>query len=713
MRQLETDNQQETKLTVKYASTTLEDIIVKAERGEYLLPNFQRQFVWSIENHRALAASMLLRIPCGSLLVVKGKSSQFSSRRVGYMSSETAPTDNSQSVEFLLDGQQRVSTLFGLFADIFSRDWKGVHDQIFRQLKSRWALQIRPEKDQPDVFGWTSLRLGKLPEEPEILKEVFVQYDVFKTTKLDHWSHPAFMSNLEEAQRALKIGVAAAQDGQVPIWGLCGSAKYDNSVHDSYTKRALREIAESRRKELQAALEDNQLPEDILHDLVQPGEAASELTGEQISERLRDRQSDWAKDVHDLITDLRKAELSIIELTDDELPKAIAIFEAINRGGTPLTSFDLITARYARGESQKSLPEMIQEYIASFDQDVPAELRRHASQKSWTAVDNIGYVKDSLTNNFKTQFLTLIVMHNLLLARGNECSFTVDELKQRQALALKAEDIDRGWTAASSAFLETWRFLQLRCGVKNEGALRNKLLSLPIAVALSNPELPKSRDLYDKIEYWYWCSVLTGTYTARQNEHAIQDASDLSRWLRDPSTGNPFTTRQARVLKDPGYSDDETLLRSGEESSVRADVGDYLLQYVLAKGGRDLLKDRLIDVQVDEIEDHHLIPLGSASSIGQSSSVIRKGSSEIARLLNSPLNRAYILKESNRKISARPIDTYMKETSLPARASLYFPDMKDQFGGISDVASIRKLLASRLGQLRSETSKDLSRLSGE
>ena len=41
---------------IHYESATLRDIIDSHARGKLVLPNFQREFVWSVEDQRQLAA---------------------------------------------------------------------------------------------------------------------------------------------------------------------------------------------------------------------------------------------------------------------------------------------------------------------------------------------------------------------------------------------------------------------------------------------------------------------------------------------------------------------------------------------------------------------------------------------------------------------------------------------------------------------------------
>jgi uncharacterized protein with ParB-like and HNH nuclease domain len=58
---------------MKYESIKLKDIIDKIGKNEYVLPNFQRGFVWSLDAQKKLIASIIVRIPIGSTLHLQGK----------------------------------------------------------------------------------------------------------------------------------------------------------------------------------------------------------------------------------------------------------------------------------------------------------------------------------------------------------------------------------------------------------------------------------------------------------------------------------------------------------------------------------------------------------------------------------------------------------------------------------------------------------------
>jgi hypothetical protein len=697
-------------MTVGYGSRTLGDLIDQAEDGLILLPNFQRSFVWPVDAQAALAASVLLNVPCGSMLLVKGKTDDFSSRLVGRLRPQSE-VEVGVPCEYLLDGQQRIGTVRTLFADPFAAgNWKDVFEKSSTQLRARWSLRVRPDdSDDPDLFGWRDLRLRELPPEVELIKDILVRHIIYKTKRLDSWFHPAFEANVSQAKRELSVGRAGSKEGLVPLWGLLTAESQNSGLWF-----ALSDIGEDRRQDLVVSLQDqNDASREALEDLLGEGEKWDQLDITQLEERLRDRRAEWVQSVWSMLIGLRARQFSTIELTKEELPKAIVIFEAINRGGSPLTPFDLVSARYARGQKQKSLPEMIQSSVEAYPTSLPKGLVPGGSQANWSSGDRVCLVNQNLTTAFKNQFLQTLVMHKLAEEKGISYRFSVEDTKQQSVLALSSEDIDAGWEDACLAVLRAWQFLQLRCGIKDEGALRNKLLVLPLAMALSDDKHIKRGDkTYDRLEYWYWSSVLSGVYLSRQNENCVSDTNSLLSWLRSPGEPNPFLSREDGVLDTEGYSDKECLLRLSDEEVVGADVGEYLLQLVLALGGQDLVLKRRLNVVSDRLHDHHLIPLGTAATVGQSSSAIRKGTKGLAALLNSPLNRTYVVDSTNLAIGMKPIAQYMNDIKPAVKAS-QFLNVEDDFlqkSGEDYEKYVRGVLEKRFEQIKGSVINKLTQL---
>lgn len=86
----------------------LKDILRKAHEGRLQLPDFQRDYVWGDEDVRSLIASIAKGFPVGALLTLEnGGEVRFKPRLLaGVPEIDIAP------VELLLDGQQRITSLY-------------------------------------------------------------------------------------------------------------------------------------------------------------------------------------------------------------------------------------------------------------------------------------------------------------------------------------------------------------------------------------------------------------------------------------------------------------------------------------------------------------------------------------------------------------------------------------------------------------------------
>ena len=84
----------------------ISDILNRVEYGSLALPTFQRGYVWNREQVRGLMNSLYRRHPIGSLLV-------WITRTEGVEVRGDAASGNG-TIQLLLDGQQRVTTLYGI-----------------------------------------------------------------------------------------------------------------------------------------------------------------------------------------------------------------------------------------------------------------------------------------------------------------------------------------------------------------------------------------------------------------------------------------------------------------------------------------------------------------------------------------------------------------------------------------------------------------------
>jgi hypothetical protein len=83
------------------------------ERGNIKIPVFQRQFIWSDEQIISLLDSIYRGYPGGSLLMWSTREELKHERNVGGFKLPETPED--YPVNYVLDGQQRLTTLYGVF----------------------------------------------------------------------------------------------------------------------------------------------------------------------------------------------------------------------------------------------------------------------------------------------------------------------------------------------------------------------------------------------------------------------------------------------------------------------------------------------------------------------------------------------------------------------------------------------------------------------
>ena len=172
---------------------------------------------------------------------------------------------------------------------------------------------------------------------------------------------------------------------------------------------------------------------------------------------------------------------------------------------------------------------------------------------------------------------------------------------------------------------------------------------LPLAYVLEDDDNWENEDIFKKLEFWYWVSIFTGRYRERQNEKCVQDVEKIYVWLEEGTSPYP-ENYQPNLLNDPNYNDLDTLLMKNEDFSTNENISKALLQYTLSKKPRDfcengtVLNTRDVSKGCLILQKHHLIPLGSATTIKQSSIDIRSDKSHI---LNSPLNFSLISDKAN------------------------------------------------------------------
>lgn len=121
----------------------LSTILDQIDMGSIALPEFQRGYVWNRDQVRKLMRSLYLGYPIGSLLMWETITESAYSRGDGLLATGT--------VKLLLDGQQRITSLYGII--------RGTHPPFFDGDSSRFTgLYFNLETEEFEFYGPVKMR---------------------------------------------------------------------------------------------------------------------------------------------------------------------------------------------------------------------------------------------------------------------------------------------------------------------------------------------------------------------------------------------------------------------------------------------------------------------------------------------------------------------------------------------------------------------------
>ncbi|NMG40379.1 DUF262 domain-containing protein [Chelativorans sp. ZYF759] len=142
----------------------IEELAARILSGDILLPKFQRDFVWEKSQIIDLLDSIFNNYPVGSVLLWRSRQELKSERNIADL--DIAPTKQDYPVNYLLDGQQRLSTICGALY------WRG------RDPRSKWnvAFDLRDKRfvhleslDAPPVHR---IRLNRIPDAAAYFQQI-------------------------------------------------------------------------------------------------------------------------------------------------------------------------------------------------------------------------------------------------------------------------------------------------------------------------------------------------------------------------------------------------------------------------------------------------------------------------------------------------------------------------------------------------------------
>lgn len=309
---------------------------MKIENDKLVIPDFQRGFKWKQPDIRKLLESLLLDFPIGSALLWKTERGMLEYRRieaVQFEEDESANGDTSVSgrdestedIDFILDGQQRITSIFRLFPQTLAP----TEAEIATNLKGiRYFLDLRKLGLSSEVLEYEKNIDDFL--DPENVSDAIVEKrhpELRREFRSISGSYPQRLSDDDIMRICLNYS-----------WLPLTRAFLENK------QSHLQKIRRSVSNELMGSCDEDEL------------------------ERSLDSWVDWFTSTFQAI--LNRKSLPCITLADDKPEGLARIFETINSTGMNLSVFDLLVARlgsWKNGEAKTNLRSLL---VDSVDEEV-------------------------------------------------------------------------------------------------------------------------------------------------------------------------------------------------------------------------------------------------------------------------------------------------------------------------------------------------------
>ena len=640
------------------------DLINDIVNKELVLPDFQRKFVWKKEMMLKLYTSVICRMPLGSILILKSSDTSFACKEIGARNrtdaySNSIPKD--KELSYLIDGQQRVTTLLAGFSTRFLERFLNTDECAKEALLNLFFINI-PTIDNQD-------------------KEL----DIFKVKNLDfnaaeYKSDKYLQSNIiNKLITSAKISEIITNKKRTESYNLKDKNQMNqiikyctNDSIDGFFKIPLQFI-NSKDSDFKNYLNT------ILMTIAQ------RFAFDSDPEIKMQKVLNWTINVNEYLTFcLSNIDLNKIIVSNSDKIRAIDIYSNLNIGGVALSVFDLLMAKVGTVEKE-NFYDLIVKYIQNENAEkYPPKLYKD-EDKDWLSKKNyfnastqIAKVIDKktgdITKEYINVFLNVLSMYITQKNRDKSVEFDENCIKQDRILELNAQKICDSAETVCRAIDRALFFFQTRCGIRKISDINYLAQLVVVAYFFTDDNLYKTKDVFDIFEYWYWITVFAYLYPSNQNIKIFQEIPKFELYFENrknnPEILDYLRKCQAKVLNREDYSDVLTLTYSKDAREYPPPViCNYICQFYLSRGYTDLCTDeRLNFFTSSELEIHHLMPLGSSPEYKEKKLTCNASTLELRQKknnkYNSPLNMLYITSDSNNMISSMDYETYSQNEKI-------------------------------------------------
>lgn len=681
-------------------STNFNNLQNSVEKNALVLPDFQRKFVWNEDKMRSLYTSVLCEMPIGSYLTLKSKDRDFSCKKIGAKpKSCQIKLESSEAINYLIDGQQRITSLFAGFTTYFFREFRqNVRDIASKDLIKVYFVKI-PAPNNKNVLDLFNVR------------DLSFNYNKRK--------------NNHEYFKSTDLGEFIDSESMAKIFDLADEELPD--VNDSSILEKLENYCEKNddgfyRIPLQLFSAETDEVNNCLRSILDyiASHHADQMKDLSASQK-RNKQENWKENIKTYINScLSNLDLNLIEVENSDKIRAIDIYSNLNQGGVGLSVFDLVMAKVGSISSVNYYDYLID--LIQKETDYPNNLlsdvvrgwieQSHQSYKNSTEISNVINKKNDIDNAYINVFLNILSLYTNKVKGGD---FDESYVKQEKILAMTAEDIFNNTAKTCEAINRALFFFQTRCGIRRISDLNYKAQLTLVAYIFLDDKYWLNTNVHKFLEYWYWISIFAYMYPSNQDVSILKEIPQFIKYFNNQqSSKNPLSfikqNYYPKVLNEKFYSDKDVLTMEHVEKTEKyppAKMRDFVCQYYLSKGYYDFFDEKIMInfLCPYPLEMHHIVTLGSSPElkIGQSTKEIR-GKKD--NPYNSPLNMMLITKKSNGMISDMRYDEYSKDSDVIK----ILPGVGCPVENVSSNKQITNFLVARYNNLKADLNRRLADL---
>ena len=636
-------------------TSTLKKLIEQTKIKLIELPSFQREYTWDIEKQKGLIASIFCGIPASSFLVFNGDTT-FEVRDIGLRGSQLR--QSSPTASQLLDGQQRLTTIYSVFSNIY--DSSTPPENYFPKIRNRWFINLLPIDNSLDLFNLQSFKFNSNKISKESSTEIFI--DTLTVKPADDNKLNCFYKKSDQ-----ELNDYCIENNFLPLFFL------DNNLDEIRT--ILSAIANNHKTKLQTRLANQNPTDELIKILIQnnPNSKFENYNTERefCEIELTKLVNNWVDKIRDYFSNfLEHYEQSIVELNN--IDKIVEAFYIINTSGVKLTTFDLLCAKL----NKLKLRALIENELQIEHQ---TKLRDNSKLKiKASSILQIIDSKKDIKDKYYQFFTQACGLYYILITKQQTIdTLSPDDIKSQKILNINFNQINEvDIKQIASIVNKTFIFLATQCALRSIDKITNDLALISIfSLGLKNPTIFDKKNDLDLIKKFYFQRLLLGIYNSNQNTNCIDDCkllNNIYKESKNPKKPKPYTKLfneavQYKILRNDFICFEN--VNNWDKNNLVNQSGKVNLLYFIeaftinTSGLADFCTPTTYIKYFEQVEIHHVIPIGS---IKNNYLEAYKSNSRLKHhRINSVLNLATIKKETNRKISDLTVEKYMSHITNP------------------------------------------------